>query len=89
MSHYNILKIAEGWYNYVVGSEETKARMKHRLSICDTCPNKVALGELGQAITNIVSKDYAQVVNFKCNLCGCPFGPLTSSKTSECQAKKW
>lgn len=82
----NLLDIASGWYSFINATPYTKKLMKYRLSICETCPNKVILDPVTKFI---VKKIDSTTVLCKCKLCKCPLSALTANLKSECKIGKW
>jgi len=78
--------IAQGWYNFVVGSPETKQLMAERLAICDGCPHKVQISSAGQVLLRAINQ---QASLYSCGLCGCPLAGLTAAPRKKCKAGKW
>lgn len=82
----NLVNIASGWYHYMKGDMKTRRRMETRLKICDTCPEKQALGTMVQGAVKLISTDGSV---FKCRMCSCPLSPKVASPQEECPKKLW
>lgn len=72
-----IVEIAKAWIAAANPTPEQKAIAEHRISICNTCPNR---------------SYFSQVDAHVCGLCGCPlnkkiFSPLPGEQA--CPDKRW
>lgn len=81
-----LANIAQGWYNYIEGSPETKQRMYKRLQICDTCEFKVEMDAFGQAMVKSINSTAS---TFKCGKCNCPLAGATASPHKKCPENLW
>jgi len=79
-------KIAEGWYNYLQGSDYTKELMAFRLEHCDTCPYKKQMTGIGKVLMNVVNMPEN---TFFCSKCNCPLGSKTAAPKEKCPIGKW
>ncbi len=82
----DLIQIAKSWYNFSHGTDATKALMNHRLSICDTCPEKVQMTLVGQVIVTGIN---AEASVYKCGKCNCPLSPKTAHPANTCPLGKW
>lgn len=82
----NLLAITEGWYQYVTGDKAVKDRMKKRLAICETCPEREEVSPTGALLEKIVGERNNL---HRCGLCKCNLGPLASLHNPQCKLKKW
>lgn len=83
----NLVKIAQGWYQFKQGDATVRKRMFERLRICDTCPDKVQTTGAGEVVSAVLGN--APENTFSCGLCSCPLGALASVANPQCKAKKW
>ncbi len=79
-------KIAEGWYNYLQGSEYTKELMASRLKICDLCPYKKQMTGIGRVLMNATNMPEN---TFFCSKCNCPLGSKTAATKESCPIGQW
>ncbi len=82
----NLLHIANGWYNFIQGSPLTRQMMTDRLMLCDSCPSKQQLNEVGKVIIQMLNKDGSVYI---CKECGCPLAAKTANPDSRCPLEKW
>ncbi len=81
----NLITIARGWYQYLRSSPEVRVLMEERISVCSICPQREAVAQNG-----LISKvtDDPNLL-YRCGLCKCPLGPLSSLNEPGCKANKW
>lgn len=82
-----LVKIAQGWYQFKKGAPEVRQRMLRRLQVCDACPNKVQADGAGQVLSLVLGNSPENF--FSCKLCGCPLGALASLAKPECRLGSW
>jgi len=79
-------KIAEGWYNFLQGSEYTKELMASRLLHCDVCPFKKQISRMGQVVLQTLNMPEN---TFFCSKCNCPLGSKTAATKESCPIGQW
>lgn len=81
-----LTNIAQGWFNYIEGSPETKQRMYKRLQICDGCEFKVEMDAFGKALVQSINSKSS---TFKCGKCNCPLSAAAASPHKKCDMGLW
>jgi hypothetical protein len=84
----NLTAIATGWYRYVTGSPLVRQRMKQRLQICEQCEHKQQVDAITGVVLDIAVPNSPGNL-FRCGLCKCPLGPLSTLTEPGCKAGKW
>lgn len=79
-------KIAQSWYNFIQGSDETKHLMASRLAICDICPNKAEMNSFGKIIVTAINSNAS---TYYCAACNCPLAAKTANKGNACPIGRW
>ena len=82
----SLVNIAQGWYNYATASGYNKSLMESRLAICDKCPSKKQLNQLGEVIIRAFNVEGSL---FKCGECNCPLAAKTAALNEKCPLGKW
>jgi len=82
----SLIDIAKGWYNYVASTPYTKRLMEYRLDICDKCPKKEQLSEVGMKIVTAINKEGSL---YRCGECKCPLAAKTANPKETCPLEKW
>ena len=72
-----IVEIAKAWIAAANPTPEQKSIAEHRISVCDTCPNKIPV---------------PHIKTYVCGLCGCPLNKKIFSPSpgeQACPDKRW
>lgn len=48
----NLVDIAKSWYSFIKAEPKDLEVAQERIAICDDCPDKVQMTELGQLVMN-------------------------------------
>ena len=83
----SLLQIVSSWFAFSQGEPYTKALMRKRLAICDTCTNKEALSSTGEVLLKVLTDD--EDLFYRCGVCKCPLAGLTAGSTNQCPIGKW
>lgn len=81
-----LVEIAQGWVNFIIQPNDIKQEATKRLAICDGCPRKRQLDNLGNLIITTIN---SQGNTYVCELCGCPLAAKTMSPNTSCPLGKW
>lgn len=82
----NLVQIAQSWYEFSKGNQDTKELMEQRLKICDRCPFKEQLGPLGKKIVTSLNQTAS---TYYCDKCKCPLAAKVSHPSNKCPMGKW
>lgn len=82
----NLIQIARSWFAFAQGGDYTKLMMQKRLTICDSCPHKTQLNQVGELLITLINEEAS---TYYCSACGCPLATKTAGAANECPLKKW